>query len=113
MRSLSRVNDNALGGLPSGGMAGLFRYESRSGMFDCGWSFATRSEAERVWSLCKAENVVHAETNEHPLGYELRVYMNGHCRISLVGRTREQAELDAEGLRRAGLADGWADRPSA
>ena len=98
MKSLSRVNDHALGGLPSGDVAGLFLDDSR------------RSMVERVWSLRKAEDLVHAETNEHPLGYEVRVYMNGSCRISLVGPTREQAELDAEGLRRAGLADGWAVR---
>ena len=70
-----------------------------------------RPTMERVWSLWRSGKLAHAETVEHPRGYEVRVYMGGSLLFSLVLPTRELAEQEAQELKRAGLAKGWTDQP--
>ena len=54
---------------------------------------------------------MEAEINEHPLGFELRVYVQGAFLYLLVLPTRELAEQEAYDVKREGSANGWTDRP--
>ena len=68
-----------------------------------------RLRSWRVWSLWNSGSLAHAEIHEHPLGYQLRVYMNGGLLFRSVHLTREAAEQEARELKQKALADGWAD----
>jgi hypothetical protein len=92
-------------------MVDRFVGESRSGAFGGVMHPGTPSRPERAWSLWKADNTAHAEISGHPLGYELRVFMNGSVLFSLVRPTRELIERDAQELKQAELEQGWTDQP--
>jgi hypothetical protein len=111
MNRLSPLAGRAPAGLPSGDMADRFVGESRGGVFGGGGQVGAPSSSERAWSLWKADDAAHAEIVKHPLGYEVRVYMNGSVLFSLVRPTRELIERETEELKQAGLAQGWTDRP--
>ena len=111
MKSPSPLAGKALGSPPSGDTADRFVGESKGGVFGGGGQAGTPSGSERAWSLWKADDAAHAEIVKHPLGYEVRVHMNGRVLFSLVRPSRKLIELETEELKQAGLARGWTDRP--
>ena len=111
MKSLSPLASKALAGLPSGDMAGPSLDASRSRAVEPGSSVRGRRKPERVWSLWRANTLAYAETDKHPLGYVVRLYVSGRFLFSSVRPTRELAEQEAQELKRAGLAKGWTEQP--
>jgi hypothetical protein len=80
-------------------------------MSEPGWPFGNRPKPKRLWALWKTGRLIEAETNEHPLGHELRVYVQGDFHYSHAHATRELAEAEADERKRELLAEGWTDRP--
>lgn len=76
-----------------------------------GWTSGGSRKGERVWSLWRSGTLARAEVNEHPLGYEVRVYMRGGLLFKSVHPTREAAELEAHELEREARAKAWTDQP--
>lgn len=77
-----------------------------------GWPFDNRPTPRRVWSVWKTGRLMECEINEHPLGFELRVYLGFDFHYSHAHPTRELAEAEAEQRKRELLEEGWTDRQS-
>jgi hypothetical protein len=96
---------------PADNIAGPSVEDSQGGVSEGGGLVGARSKPDRRWSLWNAGRLAQAETHEHPLGYEVRVYMNGSFLFSIVRSTRELADELAKKLKRVGMANGWKARP--
>jgi hypothetical protein len=59
------------------------------------WPFGNRPRPRRIWSLREAGRLMECEINEHPLGHEVRVYVQGDFHYSRVHHTLEAAEAEA------------------
>lgn len=80
-------------------------------LIDPGWPFGNRPKPRRVWALWKGGRLMECEINAHPLGHEVRVYVQGDFHYSRALTTIELADAEAEDRRRELLAEGWTDRP--
>lgn len=77
-----------------------------------GWPFRNRPTPTKLWSVWKTGRLMECEINAHPLGHEVRVYLQGDFHWSRALPTLEDAVREAENRRRELLAEGWTDRPS-
>lgn len=77
-----------------------------------GWPFDNRPAPQRMWVLWKTGRLMEAEINEHPIGFELRLYLGGDFCYSRAHAARELAEAEAHECKSELLADGWTDPPT-
>jgi hypothetical protein len=61
-------------------------------MTEPGWPFGNRPTPRRLWSVWNTGRLIECEVNGHPLGHELRVYVQGDLYYSRAHVTLGEAE---------------------
>ena len=67
--------------------------------------------AERLWEVYTTDRVMSCEMTPHPLGWEIRSFLNGQFRSGHAFPTRDLAEAEASVRKRLHLDFGWTERP--
>ncbi len=68
-------------------------------MTEPGWPFGGRPTPRRLWALWKAGRLMECEINAHPLGHEVRVYVQQEFLWSQVFPSEALAEAEAIEMR--------------